>query len=342
MHRFRFEIRNTVLLWLGITVLSTSTLRAESLDSSSRLTIRLKTEVNVEKKLVTVADVAEVDNQDHPLWQEIRDLDVSELESGRPEKVTRAHFDFRLQLAGIDRSQYRLLGADHASVVFQAVVLNERIVFDRLVPMLAKSWNVDPKQIHLQLTRPLTERDIQTVSNLDAAALKPVASRRWVPGHLRIQIGVFDGSRLAHTFPVNVLASIERNAYVAVRDLPTNSRIADSDVRLVKTRLVGRDALSVATDVVDRSLSRRVSRGDPILLHEIRSVNDRVRRHNEYVVERRDRVRMYTRMGGLEAYINDAEALERGKIGEQIRVKNPRSGEIKTGRVTAAGEVTVR
>lgn len=59
------------------------------------------------------------------------------------------------------------------------------------------------------------------------------------------------------------------------------------------------------------------------------------------VVRPRDSVRLIVRGTGLRVSIPAAEALQSGRVGDTIRVKNPRSGRVVAGRITSAGEVEI-
>jgi hypothetical protein len=59
------------------------------------------------------------------------------------------------------------------------------------------------------------------------------------------------------------------------------------------------------------------------------------------VIRPRDVVRLSVRGQGLTVSIPAAEALQSGRVGDSIRVRNPRSGRIVAGRVVSAGEVEI-
>src|SRR5690606_2905259 len=88
-------------------------------------------------------------------------------------------------------------------------------------------------------------------------------------------------------------------------------------------------------DVVGRQAQRALGSGETLQIHDVATV----RRETSLLVRPRDIVRVTARKGTLKIALNAAEAIDGGREGDLIRVRNPTSGKIITGRVAGKNEL---
>lgn len=128
-------------------------------------------------------------------------------------------------------------------------------------------------------------------------------------------------------------ARVERTAKVAIvtRNLARNHVLSASDVRF-ESRSIGAQAYVTNRDaVIGQSTRRALRAGQPLLAHQITSPT-RVRRGERvHIVSQNPRIQI--QMVG--------EALEDGKIGDTVRVRNLSSSREITARVREDGRVEV-
>ena len=110
------------------------------------------------------------------------------------------------------------------------------------------------------------------------------------------------------------------------------------DVEFVRTAVTRQDRRQAATDVVGHKAKRnmpaqQIIRSGDVDLSSLAE--------NAILIKPRDVVRMIARKRGLTVVVPAGEALQQGRLGEMIRVRNPQSRKIVIGRVLSSGEVEV-
>lgn len=120
---------------------------------------------------------------------------------------------------------------------------------------------------------------------------------------------------------------------VAARDLPVETTIEAADVRQQEI-LVDQPAqsyLKESGEIEGRVPARFIKAGTPVLADYLQ---------NPIVLESGAAVTIVTQVNGVEVK-TDGVALQRGRVGKWIRVRNARSGKILSGRVVDAHTVEV-
>ena len=129
--------------------------------------------------------------------------------------------------------------------------------------------------------------------------------------------------------------SVSLPVVVATADIGRGSIIGDSDVTLDERDLTdGRlnDPLTDIDDVIGMAAQQSINKGDPVLLRQI---------DLPVLVYRGKDVTAVVNAAGMKISMT-AQALDNGKMGEMVRIKNKASGAIITAVVIGQGMVEVK
>ena len=139
---------------------------------------------------------------------------------------------------------------------------------------------------------------------------------------------------------VMIEARVYRQVAVAKKDIAIREKLSAENVRLERRPVEGRVARQATEDFQGKVATHAIRKGAILLVSDMRktAVPTLTR---ETVIKRGDFVRVVARGHGLTVSLRACESLENGREGETIRLRNPSSKKVVTGRVVAAGEVEI-
>jgi flagella basal body P-ring formation protein FlgA len=178
----------------------------------------------------------------------------------------------------------------------------------------------------LAVTGPEPDLELALVS---ITAVKPADG--WWLGEARFHVYVNVGEAASDVWIARASVRGVRTAVVARRPLRAGHRVCSSDVTLGDVSALSDEALREVESAVGRVLSVDVAEGGGITASGLRP---------GALVKRGEDVTVTSRAAGATVK-RLAEAMEDGRIGDVIRVKNPDSRREFSARVTAFGQVEV-
>ena len=132
---------------------------------------------------------------------------------------------------------------------------------------------------------------------------------------------------------------LKRQRVVVTRvSLQRDSIIEEGDVQFENRFLSTVADEPKEADVYGQRVRTLVPAGKILSLRDLRTP---VQKRNGYVIQARDSVRVTAVGNGLKIRLAKAEALESGRVGETIRMRNSVSNKEIFGRVVEAGEVVI-
>lgn len=128
----------------------------------------------------------------------------------------------------------------------------------------------------------------------------------------------------------SVRATVSAMVVVATRDVPANQPLAQDDLAIERRRITDMaGAVSVPEEAAGQSSSRSLRSGQPLHARWLAA---------PLLVRRGDSVTIVARHGGIEVQAA-GEALEPGRQGQIVRVRNASSGKLIRARVVDSGVV---
>ena len=214
----------------------------------------------------------------------------------------------------------------------------ETRVLELLKPAIAKRLRIAPADLDLRLAKPIPSQavDYFAANNTLEHSLPGVVK----VGTLNTRIRIRDKERLIRTLPVSLEVRVYQTVFVAQRQLEAGDSLSESDVIQERRLTTDRDRHATESEIGKR-LKRKVMEGAIVSTSDL----DQAKQKREIVIRSQDIIEIVARSSTLQARVSGAIALERGAIGDNIRVKNPYSKNPKrilNAKVVSSGVVEIR
>ncbi len=306
---------------------------------NSKVAIRMKSSTVVTEDRVRLRDVADVIDQDPVRRAHLQDLDLAVFDHEAPMTLDRDFVGIRIQLAGYEKSSLVFTGESKTVITPPVPVsLTDLGIEEAALIELSRQFSVPPEDLHVKLASPFMSNVALDVERLTHPRIEIMRVPQLPLGRTQLMVRILDGEKLT----VSRLASFEvarkQNVVVAAMTLERGHQITthnvQDEVRFVQQPI---DRLS-AHQLYGRRVMSPLKPGEVLTL---RHVGDIVTQEAPILVTAHDPVRLIARKGALTVTIPVAEALQAGRKGQLIRVRNLQSNQIVTGQVTGPGEVMV-
>lgn len=349
-------IRILIFLWV---IGSGSELLAQSVN------VLLTPTSDVRDQTVRLGDIADVSMSDRSAVPKgVLQIDLIRIPDGESAAIIRkSMIDVRLQLYGLRSDHFRIRGPEQIIAVLRAPKVSRTQTPVTLVSQTSPApaeekvaQGLSDEAVETAILDALTRRFVLHPEDISAELLKPFVTERMqalVPQDVRIEvltptsfpygragmmIRLWKGRSLVSSALASVRIQRRRSFLVARRYIPATAPIT-RDLVQMETGLVDReyDEISVA-DIQGLKTRRAIRAGEPL---SFRDVAGSAHQRAETVVRARDSVRVIGFRNGLRFVIPAAQALQSGRVGEVIRVRNLQSNRVISAKVTGPGEVEV-
>lgn len=316
-------------------------------------------------KLCTLKDLSEG-------WQRrLRRVEVVRLSKPRPAAVvTRNNINIRMQILGLKSDQFQLVGSDVVTVSMAQEQLKKALT----IPTQLASWSkvVDDtvldkpsdlmaltdlsierairKELALQFGIKETELQVRLLTNLispDLPSLKNVinpviqvtAPVQMPYGRKSLLVRILDGQRIALMQSVTVDVRLRQTLLMARRPVSAGTKL-DASMLTAEIRFTDRqyDQL-IAEDVIGMTSMRPLRSNEIISWANLRDASSFPAALSKPIINARDAVKVVASHKALRIAVSAAQALESGRKGQLIRVRNIQSGKVFSARVVQPGQV---
>ncbi|WP_437204128.1 flagellar basal body P-ring formation chaperone FlgA [Planctomicrobium sp. SH664] len=288
---------------------------------------------------VRLGDVAEIVDQNPNRKLRLQEIDLADLRGDEDLLLTRSRVEVRLLLAGYAPDEVTVTGPERILVrPLKPVELTDLGIEQAVFQQLCEQYQVSPSDLHVKLVNPFLGSWLDHQLPLSQPSIELVPTPQLPLGRTQLTVRLRDGNRVvaarSAVFEIGrrqqvvvALASLDRSHVVTVEHLREEVRYVDSPM----------DQLSV-----DRITGRKVlvplKPGEVVTL---RHLSAEAAPEAEVLIKQGDAVRLIARKGVLTVVVPTAVALQAGREGQAIRVRNTESNRVVTGRVIARGEVEV-
>lgn len=334
-------VRISMLVFAVLTAMSwrVAPARAAEPRLSGRLRISLNAEFETSERLIRIADVAQIAGGNPFLRERVGQLDLLKLDDDESSaEVSRTLVQARLLLSGAAPDGFRVDGARVTRITAPIVRTPEDRALAAARAAIARRSSLAPDEVIVRLSQPLAAGVAQDIERTPAGELEARLATDPDGGRTRVELWVRDVGGAQRVRQIAIDVRFRQLVPVATRPLKPRQTLTEVDVELVPRDLLQRGVALTIEQVTGKALRRTVARGDVI------SVNDLIEplpADEPLLIKPRDIIRVTVRKGPLTVEMPSAQALQAGREGEMIRVRNPSSGRVVIGRVTAAGEVEV-
>jgi flagella basal body P-ring formation protein FlgA len=307
--------------------------------ADARLRITLHQQVETSDRLVRIADVAQIVGGTPLLRERVGRLDLVKLEDDESTAdVSRTLVQARLLLSDAAPDGFHVDGAPVTRVFVPINLTPEDRALAVARTAVARHLALTADDVVLRLAQPLSPYLVQAIQLTPSDQLEARVSMTPTGGNTRIELWTRDANGVQHAAPFVVDLRFRQIVPVARRPLKARDTLTADDVDMQPRELAHRGTGLELEQVLGKALRRSVVAGH--ILQDV-DLTAPVAADEPVVVKVRDIVRVTVRKGALTLVMPAAEALQAGREGETIRIRNTNSGRVVIGRVTGAGEVEV-
>jgi flagella basal body P-ring formation protein FlgA len=269
--------------------------------------------------------------------QRLAALDVASWGQDETElELSRSQIDVRLRLARLGPLQWQIRGADRVLVQRQSHASIESMIIQHVRVRYAQAMAISEEELDVSLAMPLPANLVGEFGQM-VDELVPEIPEPPKCGRIVLRVRAHQQGSLARVYSIHVDVRQFADVPIISNPLRRGQPVTEDDIQRERRPIVHPEQLVTPADLQDAVALVSLMPGQPLL-----------RRHLRYPVEQdpfdvttRSELRVVARRGALTVVMSDGRAMESGRIGETIRVRNPRSGQILVGKIVAPGEVQV-
>ena len=278
-------------------------------------------------------------------WGELDLLDGTE-KSPDETRITRSLITARLLLAGCQADMITFTGATVAEVEriesFDPLDQNDTEVERLAQHEVARQLGLDPELVEVRLLGPCVERLRPSGKDSLRGGLDviPPLPRTNDP---RITVRWIEGGVVKSTLTCSVRIRVSRDWPTTARDCPVGQVLTAADVVTQPVWCPWTEVAPQAEQCVGKRLKRPLVAQARFTLADLTIPGAAsAQPASAPVIKPRDLIRVTVVRGNLKVVLPSAEALQAGRPGERIRLRNLESQRVIIGTVVAAGEVEIQ
>ncbi len=366
----------SLVVWLafGLLVNQTSECEAAPPDTtidSNRIVITLRDPGRIGSSILCVADVADLRGGDETLRRRIGELDLEDTPlAGMQTEITSRQIEFRLRVAGVDPQRVTVRGSVVRVAIPQAA-MGSRISDRQVVPpsrnalfasrsrvradieqeldieqtvltavrkCLSKQLPWPENNVDIQLAQPLPRELLERTLTAETTCLAELRTAGAPLGRVPVRIVLKAPGQRPLEVPLQLNVRHFEDVVVTTKPLARGHRFLPADLELGRqdvTQLAG--YCTSAELLIGQQAKRILPAAQAIRTVDLEPVS---RTAEPPLVKRRDRVKATGSSGVLSVTVV-GEAMQDGRVGEIIKVRNIDSNTLLQGRVVNANEVQI-
>jgi flagella basal body P-ring formation protein FlgA len=285
---------------------------------------------------VKLGDIADLQGCEEAERERLARLDLAELPlSSQPIMVTQQQIGFRLQLAGLTAGSYRLDGPRCIRVSRPAgegldakIAAAARQALEQRITAPADDYRIELAQA---VTLPPLSAESEDI-HLEGEVHVPVVP----PCRVAVEVGIYVRGARRNGIIVYMDVKKLQPVPVAIRKIDGGEVLSAANVRFQRVVVDNTQKVAVAADsLMGRRARRPMSAGHPIEPDDVEADAP-----TAAVIHANDLVHLIATVGPLQVKTR-GEALQDGRIGQAIQVRNLDSKNVVTGRVVDRSTVEV-
>lgn len=337
---------------------------------SDPVIVSIRPNVKTDSRVIRLVDVATITGGEAAFRERIKQLDLEDgVSAGESLTILPPQIEFRMRIAGIDVERVSIKGSgvrvtsnsgsavrgaqnvtgtsalggklrraiDFSSISVDDGPLEREIVQSAKDCILGKlPWAAEDVDIRLAQPVPAEIRQISSAAGYECAA----EMRTSGPAVGRVQVRVIASAPHKPMYDVAVLLDVRHfdRVVMTTKAIDRGHVLTATDLyadRCDVTELS--DYCSRPSELIGATARRSVRALLPLRMCDVEGA---VHSEGGILIKRRDHVKMVARVGSLSVAAT-GEALQEGRLGETIRLRNTESNATVQGRVVSPGEVEI-
>ncbi len=309
--------------------------------SADDIRIQMKDAAAVHGSQVLVSSIATVSCSNPILRSAVENAEVKLLDLTLPsEMVSRRALTTRLVLAGFPMNDLKISGADQTVVAFEPKQqLSDTQVEQQALAILTEFMNVAPADLKVSLQSGFVQSLPPNLREMNDVTLKVLPPSGRSLGQVTMSVQLRKNEEVCSTR--SAVFDVRRRHRVAVarislsRELPLNESNVQFENRFMATEV---DELK-PEQVYGRNVRGTVVAGSIVQMRDLQLAT---RSNADSLIKKGSSVQVIAVAHRLRTSIRNVEALEDGRLGERVRLKNRDSGKEIVGEVLGPGQAIVR
>ena len=307
----------------------------------AQIIVRLNRDPVVGRREVRLDDIATITSASPQAAAIIGRLDVATIPSARTGTTLNTSFvRIRLMLAGWRQPELIVQGPEEGvkiTYVESPPITDadiERAAQDAMLTM----FDTTEDNIRVRLTNVFMSTLTPKLREQAGLRVEVFPPDRAALGPTSMRIRLWKGDNLLATRQARFNVMKRQRVVVTRVSLQRESTIDEADVQFENRFLSAVADEPTEADVYGQSVRSAIGPGKILSMRDLKAP---VQKKNEIVVKARDNVSVTAFGNGWAVTLPQAEALESGRVGETIRIKNLNSEKIITGTIVDAGRVKI-
>lgn len=297
---------------------------------SATATVSLRASATVTNPKVCLGDIASIVSTDESLRRQLAELDLADLSTGgAAAPISRQQVEFRIRLAGVAPDRFLLQGAAqvHVLLAMAAVSPEEVLAAARRLVLQRLPWK--PEAIVIRQVGSVlglaTLHDSTEHAHLDAEL-----STKGLPlGRVRVDVSAYANGLRRETVPVELDVMLLQRVALAARRIERGEVLTEDKLRFDQRPVDRLDNYVASADSIVGKRARIVlTSGQLISATEVETALP----DNPILIHAGDVVHLLANLGPLRVTAM-GQAMQDGRAGQLIRVRNVDSNHMILGRV---------
>jgi flagella basal body P-ring formation protein FlgA len=303
------------------------------------LAVTLRQHVTVGLRGVRVGDVAELTGGTPALREAVAALDLADAAAARAGlSVKRQQVDFRIRLAGVPAGLFRVDGVVETRVEPQRSSVAEADVLAAAKTAILKRLPWSGDEISVQTLQPVAVSLAVEAPREDVVIRAEPHSSGMPLGRVQVDVGLWAGGVRQIAFPLYLDVRLYQKVAIALRRIERGEALNESNVTFDRRPVENlRDYLSSPEAINGRKARQTLMPGRVLGAAD---VEDSGPEAAPTLVRRGEPVKLLVRLGPVNVMAS-GEALQDGRAGQSVRVRNIDSKQVVLGRVTERSLVEV-
>ena len=307
----------------------------------AQVVLTLPSEVTVHSRDIRGSDILTLSRGDDRVLELLRKLDIASL---RPTEsrltVRRSFIRIRLMLSGWSDSQFRLNGPETVVIKYrEAQAITDSDIELAAAKTMSSVLGTRIDDLKVRLSQPFMQALPSAVQGKHGFTVEVAAPARAAPGAATMTVRLWDGRNLAVTRAGRFEVLKKHRVAVTRVSLQRDMTIDEDDVQFETRFLPTLADEPQEADIYGHRARVNLRAGQLLALRDVTRPLPQI---SAQVIKSRDKVQVTAVSGPLRIRMRQAQALQAGRVGELISLRNPESGEIISGRVTGPGTVEIR
>ncbi|HYV38338.1 MAG TPA: flagellar basal body P-ring formation chaperone FlgA [Gemmataceae bacterium] len=300
--------------------------------------VTLRASAVVDEPVVMLGAVASIDGGEPWIRQKIGSLDVAEVSAaGKSVVISCEQVALRIQLAGFDTQSFKVIGPAQTMVKMVAVGLTQEDVVKVAQQAVMQRLKAAPQDVEFRLVEPVRLPALSIAPDESLRFVVETQSQAITVGKTRIDVGIVVNGQRRAAVTVVLEVSACRDAVIATRRIEAGELLQADCLRKERRAVRPGDAWVPYSDqLLGKRVAHAISAGQTITSASLALPVD----DDEVVIHNRDTIKLVAVLGSMRV-LATGEALQDGKLGQLIRVRNIESGKTVAGRVLDSGNVEV-